>query len=103
MKPPQSVILLKRWNWQHQVYTVVLVTKLGCSINVLIIIWLMKLVRSSAFLEAKTAKVAFELYLYDNVKRLAQPNKPKGCMLITAAMNGSEQVQDIQHNLLENV
>ncbi len=53
------------------------------------------------FLEAKTAKVAFELYLYDNVKRLAQPNKPKGCMLITAAMNGSEQAQDIQHNLLE--
>ncbi|WP_130804058.1 TetR/AcrR family transcriptional regulator [Acinetobacter ihumii] len=53
------------------------------------------------FMQARTAKIAFELFLYDNIKRLIQPNKPKGCMLITAAMNGSEQTQDVQHNLLE--
>ncbi|MBJ9986905.1 TetR/AcrR family transcriptional regulator [Acinetobacter sp. S40] len=55
----------------------------------------------SIFTQARTAKIAFELFLYDNIKRLMQPNKPKGCMLITAAMNGSEQTQDVQHNLLE--
>ena len=53
------------------------------------------------FKQARTAKIAFELYLYDNVKRLIQPNKPKGCMLVTAAMNGSEHAQEIQYNLLE--
>ncbi|WP_151982009.1 TetR/AcrR family transcriptional regulator [Acinetobacter guerrae] len=53
------------------------------------------------FTQARTAKIAFELYLYDNIKRLMQPNKPKGCMLVTAAMNGSDQSQDVQHNLLE--
>ncbi len=53
------------------------------------------------FLEAKTAKVAFELYLYDNVKRLAQPNKPAGCMLVVATMNCSDNAQAVQHNILE--
>jgi len=53
------------------------------------------------FLEAKTAKIAFELYLYDNVKRLVQPNKPAGCMLVVAAMNYSDATQDVQQNLLD--
>lgn len=53
------------------------------------------------FLEAKTAKIAFELYLYDNVKRLVQPNKPAGCMLVVAAMNCSDATQDVQQNLLD--
>ncbi len=53
------------------------------------------------FLEAKTAKIAFELYLYDNVKRLVQPNKPTGCMLVVAAMNCSDATQDVQQNLLD--
>ena len=51
------------------------------------------------FLEAKTAKIAFELYLYDNVKRLVQPNKPAGCMLVVAAMNCSDATQEVQQNL----
>nr|WP_277606409.1 TetR/AcrR family transcriptional regulator [Acinetobacter sp. NIPH 2699] len=53
------------------------------------------------FLEAKSAKVAFELFLYDNVQRLAQPNKPSGCMLVVATMNCSDNAQAIQHNILE--
>ncbi|MBJ8472759.1 TetR/AcrR family transcriptional regulator [Acinetobacter pittii] len=53
------------------------------------------------FLEAKTAKIAFELYLYDNVKRLVQPNKPAGCMLVVAAMNCSDATQDVQQNVLD--
>ncbi|MGP4884228.1 TetR/AcrR family transcriptional regulator, partial [Klebsiella pneumoniae] len=53
------------------------------------------------FLEAKTAKIAFELYLYDNVKRLVQPNKPAGCMLVVAAMNCSDATQEVQQNLLD--
>jgi len=53
------------------------------------------------FLEAKTAKVAFELFLYENVQRLAQPNKPAGCMLVVATMNCSENAQLVQHNILE--
>ncbi|MDR7018036.1 TetR/AcrR family transcriptional regulator [Acinetobacter sp. 3657] len=53
------------------------------------------------FLEAKTAKVAFELFLYDNVQRLAQPDKPSGCMLVVATMNCSDNTQAIQHNILE--
>ncbi|EEH69403.1 TetR/AcrR family transcriptional regulator [Acinetobacter haemolyticus] len=53
------------------------------------------------FLEAKTAKVAFELYLYDNVQRLAQPDKPTGCMLVVATINCSDNAQQIQHNILE--
>lgn len=53
------------------------------------------------FLEAKTTKVAFELFLYDNVQRLAQPDKPSGCMLVVATMNCSDNAQAIQHNILE--
>jgi len=53
------------------------------------------------FLEAKTAKVAFELYLYENVQRLAQPNKPTGCMLVVATMNCSDNAQAVQHNMLD--
>ena len=53
------------------------------------------------FAEAKTAKVAFELYLYDNVKHLAQPNKPAGCMLVVATMNCSDNAQEVQQNILE--
>ena len=53
------------------------------------------------FLEAKTAKVAFELFLYDNVQRLAQPDKPSGCMLVVATMNCSDHAQEVQHNILE--
>ncbi len=53
------------------------------------------------FLEAKTAKVAFELYLYDNVQCLAQPDKPTGCMLVVATINCSDNAQQIQHNILE--
>jgi len=53
------------------------------------------------FLEAKTAKVAFELFLYDNVQRLVQPNKPTGCMLVVATMNCSDHAQTVQHTILE--
>ncbi|ESK57155.1 hypothetical protein F990_00350 [Acinetobacter tjernbergiae DSM 14971 = CIP 107465] len=53
------------------------------------------------FLEAKTAKVAFELFLYDNVQRLAQSNKPTGCMLVVATMSCSDNAQIVQHNILE--
>ncbi|WP_128825333.1 TetR/AcrR family transcriptional regulator [Acinetobacter sp. V2] len=53
------------------------------------------------FVEAKTAKIAVELYLYDIVKRLVQPNKPAGCMVVVAAMNCSDATQDVQQNLLD--
>lgn len=52
------------------------------------------------FQEAKTAKVAIELYLYENVKKLVQEHKPTGCMLVVATMNCSEQNHDIQNELL---
>ncbi|MBP6562246.1 MAG: TetR/AcrR family transcriptional regulator [Neisseriaceae bacterium] len=51
--------------------------------------------------QAKTAKVAFELLLYDSAKRLVQPDKPMGCMLITATMGHSKQIQEVQHNVQE--
>ena len=51
--------------------------------------------------QAKTAKVAFELFLYDSAKRLTQPDKPSGCMLITATMGGANQIQEVQHNVQE--
>ena len=53
------------------------------------------------FKQARTAKIAFELFLYDKAKRLVQPDKPKGCMIVTSATNCSEDTQDIQQNLLE--
>lgn len=51
------------------------------------------------FNEAKTAKVAIELFLYDNVKRLVQENKPTGCMLLVSTMNCSEQHADLQEEI----
>ena len=52
------------------------------------------------FQQAETAKVAIELYLYENLKKLLQEDKPTGCMLVTATMNCSEQHQPLQHDLL---
>ena len=55
---------------------------------------------SSIFTEAKTAKIALELYLYESVKRLIQEHKPTGCMLLVATMNCSEQNSALQHEVL---
>ena len=49
--------------------------------------------------QAKTTKVAFELFLYDTAKRLVQPDKPMGCMLITTTLGNSKQIQEVQHNI----
>lgn len=49
--------------------------------------------------QAKTAKVAVELFLYDTAKRLVQPNKPMGCMLITSTIGNSQQLQAVQQNV----
>lgn len=51
--------------------------------------------------QAKTAKVAIELLMYESAKKLIQPGKPTGCMLITATMNGSKQIEDVQLNVQE--
>lgn len=51
------------------------------------------------FSDAKTAKVAIELFLYENVKRLVQENKPTGCMLLVSTMNCSEQHADLQEEI----
>ncbi|MFT0211577.1 TetR/AcrR family transcriptional regulator [Pseudomonas sp. F1_0610] len=51
--------------------------------------------------KAKTAKVAFELLMYDSAKRLVQPDKPMGCMLITATMSGAHEIPEVQHNVQE--
>ncbi|SPL71532.1 TetR/AcrR family transcriptional regulator [Acinetobacter stercoris] len=55
----------------------------------------------SIFQQAKTAKVAIELYLHENVQKLVQDNKPKGCMLLVSTMNCSEQHHQLQQDLLE--
>jgi len=52
------------------------------------------------FEQAKTAKIAIELYLHENLKRLVQLDKPTGCMLVTATMNCSQEHAPIQHDLL---
>ena len=52
------------------------------------------------FQQAKTAKIAVELYLYENLKKLVQQGKPTGCMLVTATMNCSEEHYSIQQDLL---
>lgn len=52
------------------------------------------------FQEAKTSKVAIELYLYEHAKKLVQAHKPTGCMLVVSTMNCSEENYDIQHDLL---
>lgn len=51
--------------------------------------------------QAKTAKVAIELLMYESAKKLIQPGKPAGCMLITATMNGSKQIEDVQLSVQE--
>lgn len=51
--------------------------------------------------QAKTAKVAIELLMYDTAKKLAQPDKPSGCMLITATMNGTKQIEEVHQNVQE--
>lgn len=53
------------------------------------------------FEQAKTAKVAFEIFLYNSIQRLIQPNKPSGCMLVVAAVNCSEQTHEVQKKILE--
>ena len=53
------------------------------------------------FKQAKTAKVAIELYLYETLKRLLQLNKPTGCMLVTATINCSQEHAPLQQDLLE--
>lgn len=52
------------------------------------------------FQQAKTAKIAIELYLHENLKKLVQQNKPTGCMLVTATINCSQEHAPIQHDLL---
>lgn len=51
------------------------------------------------FTDAKTAKIALELLLYENVKRLVQENKPTGCMLLVSTMNCSEQNAQLQEDM----
>jgi len=53
------------------------------------------------FADAKTAKIAIELYLYENVKSLVQEHKPTGCMLQVSTMNCSEQNAALQNEILE--
>lgn len=53
------------------------------------------------FSQAKTAKIAMELYLRENLKSLVQANKPKGCMLVVSTMNCSTANHEIQQHLLE--
>lgn len=52
------------------------------------------------FNQAKTAKIAIELYLFENLKSLIQANKPKGCMLVVSTMNCSNANSQIQTQLL---
>lgn len=52
------------------------------------------------FMQAKTSKIAIELYFRENLNRLVQANKPKGCMLVVATMNCSDSNQSIQKQLL---
>ena len=47
----------------------------------------------------QTAKIAMELYLYDSIQHLVQANKPKGCMVVVATMNCSQQNQTVQEQL----
>lgn len=76
--------------------------KAGLFTKVLTTISLMKHVLLKRYFRSKNCKkLLFELYLYDNVKRLVQPNKPAGCMLVVAAMNCSDATQEVQQNLLD--
>lgn len=51
------------------------------------------------FQQATTAKIALELYLYENLKKIVQQNKPTGCMLVTATMNCSQEHTELQQDL----
>lgn len=51
--------------------------------------------------QAKTAKVAIELLMYDSAKRLVQPDKPAGCMLVTSAIGSAKQVEEVQLHVSE--
>ena len=53
------------------------------------------------FTQAKSSKIAIELYLFENLKRLIQAHKPVGCMLVVATMNCSTENSAIQQQLLE--
>ena len=53
------------------------------------------------FIQAKSTKIAIELYLFENLKRLIQNHKPVGCMLVVATMNCSTENSAIQQQLLE--
>ena len=52
------------------------------------------------FQQSTTAKIALELYLYENLKRIVQQNKPSVCMLLTATMNCSQEHTELQQDLL---
>lgn len=51
--------------------------------------------------QAKTAKIAFELLLYDSAKRSVQPDKPAGCMLITSTIGKAKQAEEVHEHLQE--
>ncbi len=53
------------------------------------------------FQEARTARIAIEIYLHENIKKMVQEHKPAGCMLVVATMNCSEQNHQIQEQLLQ--
>ncbi len=48
------------------------------------------------FANAPTAKIAIELYLHENAVKLVQPDKPHGCMIVTAATNCSTESAHVQ-------
>ncbi len=50
--------------------------------------------------KSKTARIALELYLQENVKRLTVTDKPLGCMLLTTTMNCSQNAQPVQQEVL---
>ena len=52
------------------------------------------------FKYSQSTKIAIELYLFENVKRLIQDNKPTGCMLVVSTMNCSVTNHQIQTELL---
>lgn len=50
---------------------------------------------------APSAKIALELYLYENAFRLTQPALPHGCMIVTAATNCSQESACVQEELAQ--
>lgn len=53
------------------------------------------------FKQAKSARIAIEIYLFENLKRLIQKDKPSGCMLVTSTMNCSNEHTELQQQLLD--